>query len=60
MKPRVSENELLFFKVGDCEKSPFRIGFLPEYEINNFRYSSIFISSTINMCGLEELFSKVV
>jgi hypothetical protein len=49
VKPRVSENELLFSKVKDCEKSLFRIGFVLEYEINNFCYSSIFIRGTINI-----------
>jgi hypothetical protein len=49
MKPRVSKNELLFSKVGDCEKSPSGMGFVPGYKIDNFRYSSIFIWSTINI-----------
>jgi hypothetical protein len=48
-KPRVSENELLFSEVGDCKKCPFRMGFVPEYEINNFHYSSIFIRDTIDI-----------
>jgi hypothetical protein len=48
-KPRVSENELLFSKVRDCKKSPFGMGFVLEYEIHNFYYSSIFIRSTINI-----------
>jgi hypothetical protein len=48
-KPRVSENELLFSEVGDCKKCLFRMGFVPEYEINNLHYSSIFIRGTINI-----------
>jgi hypothetical protein len=48
-KPRVSKSKLLFSKVGDCKKSLFRMGFVPEYEIDNFCYSSVFIRSTIDI-----------
>jgi hypothetical protein len=49
IKPRVSKNELLFSEVGDCKKCPFGMGFVPEYEIDNFHYSSVFISGTIHI-----------
>jgi hypothetical protein len=48
-KPRVSENELLFSEVGDCKKCLFGMGFVLEYEINNFHYSSVFIRDTIDI-----------
>ena len=52
------EDELLLSEVGDSKESTFRVGFVLEYEVNDFCYRSTFIRSAINIAdrtGLREL-----
>ena len=48
-EPRVSEDELLLSKVGDSKEGTFGVGFVPEYDMNNFHYGSAFIRGAINI-----------
>ena len=45
----MSQDELLFSEVGDGEQGLFRVIFVPEDEINNFRYGSGFIRGAVDI-----------